>query len=716
MPALSRLRHARQRRARTTSSIILAILISLCSVPHTALAEVAAVSTSPNVFAIPDPNAAIAFDGSAFGHGVGLCQWGARGRAMAGQSVQQIIGAYYRGTAIQKVLAPETTIRVLVHSGLSIAPDETERISAIGGGWQVVAQGVAPIGVPADGKLELTNPGGLRWQVKGRDGTVFGWGPLSGPIVVRPSTPETRIVLDFRPSGTVPGRRDTYFDTYRGEIILYPSSQGVDTVNRIGIEDYLRGVVPEESPASWPDAALQAQALAARSYAVFRAQTRAKQAWDVDDSTWDQVYRGWWAEHPNTNRAIDVTAGQLVMSGAQVAQTYFFASCNGWTDSNESVWGGTPLPYLRGIRDVDAAGQPFDRDAPGSIWTTGSLTVSQFEAMLKSDPETDVGSLRSVDLSTRAPSGRLMSVKVTGTSGTKAIAPETLQARFNRLRPPGVKPLLSTNFNVRWSTPEAVRDTQANATAVPARLTPRPIGGGTMAIPAARSGILALPGVNLLAPTGPAAPGGPVIAATPTPVPTPAPPPTRYDLTAPMPARPEGATNQYFPATGHNVGGAFLNYFLTFGGLDLFGMPRTEEMLEDGRTVQYFQRARLEFSVEKAGTPYEVQPSLLGDALTESRRPFPKSPVFDSTPSHQYFPETGHGLHNAFHRYWSENGGLDMFGYPTSEEMDENGVIVQYFQRARLEYRAEAPEGRRVVLGLIGDEYLNRRGWLPPPD
>ena len=715
MSVADSLRRTRRRLARFARSTIVAVVV-LSPVARIASAEVAAIASSPNVFAVPDPNAALTFDGSAFGHGVGLCQWGSRGRAAAGQSVQQIIGAYYPGTAIQKVLAPETTIRVLVHSGLEIAADETERISALGGNWQVVAQGVAPISVPPDGKLELTNPGGLRWQVRSRDGSILGWGPLSGPLVVRPTAGETRIILDYRPSGSVPGRANTYFDTYRGEIILYPTAQGVETVNRLGIEDYLRGVVPEESPASWPDAALQAQALAARSYAVFRAQTRAKQAWDVDDSTWDQVYRGWWAEHPNTNRAIDATAGHLVMAGAQVAQTYFFASCNGWTDSNEHVWGGNPLPYLRGIRDVDPSGQPYDKDAPGSTWTTGSLTVAQLEAMLKADPGTDVGSLQSVDLSTRAPSGRLMSIKVTGTGGTKSIAPETLQARFNRLRPPGVKPLLSTNFSVRWTTAEAVRQTQANATAVPPRQTPKPGGGATTVIPGVRSGILALPGVNLLAPTGPAAPGGPVPAATPTPVLTPVPPPTRYDLTAAMPARPDGLTNQYFPETGHNVGGAFLNFFIEHGGLELFGMPRTEELLEDGRTVQYFQRARLEFAVDKAGTPYEVQPALLGDALTELRRPFPKSPVFDSTPGHQYFPETGHGLHNAFHRYWSENGGLDLFGFPTSEEMEENGVIVQYFQRARLEYRAELAEGKRVTLGLIGDEFLTRRGWLPPPD
>ncbi|NDB72985.1 MAG: SpoIID/LytB domain-containing protein [Proteobacteria bacterium] len=306
-------------------------------------ADVSQSTTGPNVYAFTDSEAALSLDGHAFGHGVGLCQWGARGRALAGQNVSQIVGAYFPGTSIQKMLAPETTIRVLVHSNLDMTADETSHISAMGGAWQVAAPGIQPLTVPADAKLELANPGGRRWQVKGRDGAVLAWGPLSGPLVIRPASLETRIVLDYRPSGNVPGRANTYFDTYRGEIILYPSTQGIDTVNRLPIDDYLRGVVPSEMPASWPDAALQAQTLSARTYAVFRAQTRAKQTWDVDDSTWDQVYHGWWAEHPSTNRAIDATAGQLISSGGQVAQTYYFATCDGWTENNENVWGGTPL-------------------------------------------------------------------------------------------------------------------------------------------------------------------------------------------------------------------------------------------------------------------------------------------------------------------------------------------------------------------------------------
>ena len=130
MSVADSLRRTRRRLALFARSTIVAVVV-LSPVARIASAEVAAIASSPNVFAVPDPNAALTFDGSAFGHGVGLCQWGSRGRAAAGQSVQQIIGAYYPGTAIQKVLAPETTIRVLVHSGLEIAADETERISAL---------------------------------------------------------------------------------------------------------------------------------------------------------------------------------------------------------------------------------------------------------------------------------------------------------------------------------------------------------------------------------------------------------------------------------------------------------------------------------------------------------------------------------------------------------------------------------------------------------
>jgi len=170
------------------------------------------------------------------------------------------------------------------------------------------------------------------------------------------------------------------------------------------------------------------------------------------------------------------------------------------------------------------------------------------------------------------------------------------------------------------------------------------------------------------------------------------------------------------------VGGPFLRFFDARGGVDLFGFPRTEEMVEDGKPVQYFQRARLEHHPDRAGTPYEVQVTLLGDQLTAPRRPFPAVAPFPGADTRMYFPETGHSLSLGFLSYWRARGGLDVFGYPISEELDEgNGdgsgraYTVQYFQRARFEYHPElAGTPYEVQLGLLGDQALKEKGWLPP--
>ena len=130
--------------------------------------------------------------------------------------------------------------------------------------------------------------------------------------------------------------------------------------------------------------------------------------------------------------------------------------------------------------------------------------------------------------------------------------------------------------------------------------------------------------------------------------------------------------------------------------------------------MQYFERARFEYHPELAGTPYAVQLGLLGDQTTQSVRPFPTIAPFPSEQDHRYFPETGHAVNFAFLRYWEQEGALDAFGYPISEELFENGVTVQYFQRTRLEYRPELGGALGVVKGLVGAELLRARGLAPP--
>ena len=262
----------------------------------TLLAAVLPASASASGFAaavyqFTDPNQAIYFEGRGWGHGVGLCQWGARGRALAGQSAEQIVTAYYTGATIQKTIAPETTMRVLVHSQYAPEPAETGHVTGKGGRWQMEGSGVPAIQAPAGAYLELSSQDGApRFQVKDTAGAVLGSGALRAPLVLRPLDGNTRFVVGYKPAPAAPGKPGEFQDVYRGEVIIAPRPNGVETVNRLSLEDYLRGVVPAEMPASWPSEALKAQTLAARSYAIFQARTRSSERYDVDDTTAYQVY------------------------------------------------------------------------------------------------------------------------------------------------------------------------------------------------------------------------------------------------------------------------------------------------------------------------------------------------------------------------------------------------------------------------------------------
>jgi hypothetical protein len=161
----------------------------------------------------------------------------------------------------------------------------------------------------------------------------------------------------------------------------------------------------------------------------------------------------------------------------------------------------------------------------------------------------------------------------------------------------------------------------------------------------------------------------------------------------------------YFPATGHNLAGGFLRAWWEQGRVPLFGYPISEELTEDGRTVQYFERARLEYFPEHGGTPYEVQLGLLGRLVTEGRQEAAFEPVgrVAESPERDYFDATGHTVVFAFKAFWEANNGLIAFGYPISEEFEEDGRTVQYFERARFEYFPEATNpAYSVQLGHLG--------------
>lgn len=181
---------------------------------------------------------------------------------------------------------------------------------------------------------------------------------------------------------------------------------------------------------------------------------------------------------------------------------------------------------------------------------------------------------------------------------------------------------------------------------------------------------------------------------------------------------------QYFKETGHYVCGQYLDFFRSKGGLEVFGFPLTEAFHDPthaGLDVQYFQRARMEIHPDDSGG--HILLGLLVDELGYSFPPAgPDQIPSANTDSEHYFPETQHVVSHAFLDAFRDMGGLEIFGYPRSEFFYEDGAIVQYFQRARMEWLPDRPVGSQIQLTNLGETYLERFGVpgdydepVPPP-
>lgn len=172
----------------------------------------------------------------------------------------------------------------------------------------------------------------------------------------------------------------------------------------------------------------------------------------------------------------------------------------------------------------------------------------------------------------------------------------------------------------------------------------------------------------------------------------------------------------YYPETGHYLGGGFRDYWNANGSLQIFGYPITEEYRNaQGKTIQWFERARFELASNGS-----IELGLLGREATVNRV-FPQIPPQANDANHRYFPETSHMIMWGFKTIWETKGGLGVFGYPISEEMDEilasdnKWHIVQYFERARFEFWPDYPAGQRVVVSDLGRRLAPRELTNPLP-
>ena len=341
----------------------------------TSTTSTAVTTTTATVPAAGRPAVTLLFSGHGWGHGAGLSQWGARGYAEHGWTYDRILAHYYPGTTLGT--APVTTVRVLLVEGA-----KTLTLSSAGP-WRVVdAEGtssdLAAGKVVLDQALKLKPPGAPD--------------PLVPPLTFQGSAGPLKL------GGS----------TFRGAIAVQKGPSGkLQAIDAVGLEDYLRGVVPSEMPSSWHAEALKAQAVAARSYAL--AQRATGKEYDLYGDTRSQVYLGVAAEKPSASAAIDATAGRVLLYKGQVATALFSSSSGGRTASQaEAFAGGRGVDYLVSVDD------PYDA-SPYVDWGPVAVDGAKAaQALGLKGPVLDIAT-------TLGPSGRTVSGAVALPAGTAIV-------------------------------------------------------------------------------------------------------------------------------------------------------------------------------------------------------------------------------------------------------------------------------------------------------
>jgi len=285
--------------------------------------------------------------GKGWGHGVGMSQWGAYGYASHGWSWRRILAHYYPGTEVG--VAPRSRVRVLLARGqvqVRVGCAGAIRVSdATGRGHALLP---STYGFGRGLRLPI---GRKRVKVAGGQGhderfaAVPALRPLRSPLVF--DCPTAPLIWNGR--------------AYHGLLVVRRVGQRLTIVNSLPLDQYVRGVVAGEMPYRWSLAALQAQAVAARSYAL--ATLHPHKHFDLYPDTRSQVYGGIAYETPRTNAAVDGTAGRVLLWRGRVATTYFFSTSGGRTADVSEVWPSLGnVPYLRSVDD------PYDVRSPHHRW------------------------------------------------------------------------------------------------------------------------------------------------------------------------------------------------------------------------------------------------------------------------------------------------------------------------------------------------------------
>ena len=328
--------------------------------------------------------------GHGFGHGIGMSQYGAYGLAQHGASDGDILTHYYAGTAIGAV-SPAQPVPVLL--------EVAGRVSFTGG----TAAGTRALDPAKTYSAQETSTGLVRLlSPTGRTLADFP-APLS---ITAPTVRVSGHALNGVSNGA-----------YRGGLLLAPSGGALRVINQVALDDYVRGVVAAEMPSSWAPAALEAQAIAARTYAITTAG-----ATPLYPDTRSQMYRGMAAETPSTDAAVAATQGQVVEYAGTPVTTYFMSTSGGQTENVEDSFLGTsPEPWLVSVAD------PYDSISPRHTWGPIRMTLTSAGRRLGRLVK---GRFLGIVVTQRGHSPRVVRAQIVGSRGRTNVTGPQLRARF----------------------------------------------------------------------------------------------------------------------------------------------------------------------------------------------------------------------------------------------------------------------------------------------
>ena len=302
-----------------------------------------------------------------------------------------LLGCTAASVVVPPVAVPlgrEPEMRVLLHEGpeltLRADTDVPLQVRGLPGGTRLLQ------------RLELNlRGGGLEAELDGKRRR------LSAGSLLQVTSPD--------PRGIWLGQR-----RYRGELQISGRGGQLRVVNALGIETYLASVVGSEMPHAWPLAALQAQAVAARTYAL--QQRNRGGGWNVKASEASQVYLGVEAETPSTRQAVATTRSLVLVHGGKLIDAVFHSSSGGVTEASGMVW-RHQLPYLVSVPD-------HDQHSPMHRWQ------ERFdpEGLRQRLPET--GGIDAVEVLSRTTSGRVRHARLRGPRGTLLLNGSELRRRL----------------------------------------------------------------------------------------------------------------------------------------------------------------------------------------------------------------------------------------------------------------------------------------------